>query len=117
MSSAYSSHPASGPVHVPLAGGTLALDVAQSRWALDDLCAFAERRNRRRAFLIVSRVLGRHIPARPSTMRAAMRDLADLIPADLPEPILVVGLAETAVCLGAGLHEELERRLGRKAVF
>ena len=117
MSSAIASRPASGPVQVPLTGGTLSLEVAHGRWALDALCAFAERRNRRRAFLIVSRVLGRHLPARPSTMRAAMRDLADLIPGDLPEPILVVGLAETAVCLGAGLHEELERRLGRKAVF
>lgn len=117
MSTALSSRPAGGPVHVPLTGGTLTLDVARSRWALDDLCAFAERLNKRRAFLIVSRVLGRHIPARPSTMRAAMRDLADLVPGDLPEPILVVGLAETAICLGAGLHEELSRRLGRKAVF
>ena len=116
MSSAAATPPATGPVAIPLPGGVLHLDVARSLRPLDELCAFAVRRNARRSFLIVSRLLGRHLPARPSAMRAAMRDLAHLLPADLPEPMLVVGLAETAVCLGQGVHEELER-LGRRALF
>jgi len=116
MSSAAFTPPYTGPVAIPLPGGTLHLDIARSLMPLDRLCAFAARRNSRRSFLIVSKLLGRHLPARPSAMRAAMRDLARLIPADLPEPVLVVGLAETAVALGQGVHEELAR-LGRRAFF
>lgn len=111
---AFSSRPERTIVDLP--AGTLTLDVDRSVAPLDRLCAFATRRNPRRAFLIVSRLLGRHIPARPSVMRGAMRDLAGMIPADLPQPILVVGLAETAICLGQGVHEELARR-GRRAAF
>ena len=46
---------------------------------VDDLAGFAqapfgiaERRNPRRAFLFVSRVLGRHVPVRPSVMAASL---------------------------------------------
>lgn len=48
-------------------------------WTLDDLLGFAERINPKRAFLFVSKVLGRHIPVAPSTMRRAFSDLASLI--------------------------------------
>jgi hypothetical protein len=93
---------------VRLESGRLTLSVATSDWPLDRLCGFAARRNPRRGFLIVSTVLGRHVPARPSEMRASLRDLAAKMP-DLPAPVLVVGLAETAVGLGHGLFEELHR--------
>lgn len=116
MSSAAFTPPLAGLLAIPLPGGVLHLDIARSLMPLDRLCAFAVRHNARRSFLIVSKLLGRHLPARPSAMRAAMRRLAGLIPADLPEPMLVVGLAETAVCLGQGVHEELIR-LGRNAGF
>jgi hypothetical protein len=116
MSSAAFIPPDKGPVAIPLPGGTLHLDVARSLRPLDELCAFAVRRNAKRSFLIVSRLLGRHLPVRPSAMRAAARELAGLIPADLPGPMLVIGLAETAVCLGQSVHEELVR-LGRDAAF
>lgn len=101
---------------VPLATGTLQLDVEEASWPLDELCDFATRRNPRRAFLVVSKVLGRHIPAAPSLMRRSMRDLAARLP-DLPMPALVVGLAETAVCLGQGVHEELARRSGWSGLY
>lgn len=101
---------------VPLATGTLHLDVARADWPLDALCDFAVRRNPRRAFLIVSKVLGRHIPVAPSVMRASVRDLAARVP-DLPGPVLVVGLAETAVCLGQSVFEELARRPGFDGLF
>jgi hypothetical protein len=116
MSSAAFTPPNTGPVAIPLPGGTLHLHVARSLRPLDALCAFAVRRNARRSFLIVSKLLGRHLPVRPSAMRAAARDLAGLIPADLPAPMLVVGLAETAVCLGQSVHEALVR-CGRDAAF
>ena len=95
---------------VRLDSGRLTLSVVESDWPLDRLCGFAARRNPKRGFLIVSKVLGRHMPARPSEMRASLRDLAAKVPADLPEPVLVVGLAETAVGLGHGLFEELHLR-------
>lgn len=100
---------------VRLDSGRLTLSVAESDWPLDRLCGFAARRNPRRGFLIVSKVLGRHIPARPSEMRGSLRDLASKVP-DLPAPVLVVGLAETAVGLGHGLFEELHA-LGLRGAF
>ena len=100
-----------------LATGCLRLEIERATWPLDSLCDFATRRNPKRAFLIVSKVLGRHIPAAPSTMRKSMRDLAAQIPNDLPGPVLVVGLAETAVCLGQGVYEELARRPGWNGLY
>ena len=70
----------------------------------DSLFGFAERRNPKRAFLFVSKVLGRHIPVRPSIMNSSFNSLASQIPDDLPGPVLVIGMAETAVGLGAGVH-------------
>ncbi|HEY0325366.1 MAG TPA: phosphoribosyltransferase domain-containing protein [Allosphingosinicella sp.] len=102
---------------VELPTGTLSLSVERSAWPLDALCDFATRRNPKRAFLVVSKVLGRHIPASPSLMRQSMRDLAAQIPHDLPGPVLVVGLAETAVCLGQGVYEELSRRPGWDGLY
>ncbi|AAZ18611.1 conserved hypothetical protein [Psychrobacter arcticus 273-4] len=81
-----------------------------SRYQLEDLLDFAQRINPKRAFLFVSKVLGRHIPVAPSTMRDAFTDLANLVPDDLPEPILVIGMAETAVGLSAGVHQALQTR-------
>ena len=79
-------------------------------YQLNDLLGFAQRINPKRAFLFVSKVLGRHIPVAPSTMRTAFTDLAALIPNHLPEPILVIGMAETAVGLSAGVHQALQTR-------
>ena len=79
-------------------------------YALEDLLGFAQRINPKRAFLFVSKVLGRHIPVAPSIMRGAFTDLANLVPDDLPESILVIGMAETAVGLSAGVHQALQTR-------
>lgn len=79
-------------------------------YQLEDLLDFAQRINPKRAFLFVSKVLGRHIPVAPSTMRNAFTDLANLVPDNLPEPILVIGMAETAVGLSAGVHQALQTR-------
>lgn len=101
---------------VSLPTGTLRITVDRSRWPLDALCDFAARENPKRGFLVVSRVLGRHIPAMPSTMRRSVRDLASQIPVDLPGPVMIVGLAETAVCLGQTLHEEWRSLSDRRDV-
>ncbi len=100
-----------------LASGRIDIAVAHADWPLDALCAFAARDNPKRAFLVVSKVLGRHIPVAPSVMRASFADLAAKIPGDLPGPVIVIGLAETAICLGQGVHEEYLRRTGRGDVL
>ncbi len=102
---------------VDLPTGRLQLQVNHAAWPLDALCDFAARDNPRRGFLIVSRLLGRHIGAQPSTMRAATRDLAGMIPADLPGPVLVFGMAETAICLGQMVHEDFCASTGRDDVW
>jgi len=84
--------------------GLLEVTVDDAVVAPSELFGFAERRNPKRAFLFVSKVLGRHIPVRPSVMAASFERLAAGIPADLPGPVLVIGMAETAVGLGAGVH-------------
>jgi hypothetical protein len=84
--------------------GLLEVDVHLSSVSPESLFGFAERRNPKRAFLFVSRVLGKHIPVKPSVMQLSYESLAAKIPADLPGPVLVIGMAETAVGLGAGVH-------------
>ena len=91
-------------LRVQLKRGVLEVKVDDAILPPANLFGFAERRNPKRAFLFVSKVLGRHIPVRPSVMSACFESLAAEIPADLPGPVLVIGMAETAVGLGAGVH-------------
>ena len=98
-------------IEIELQRGVLSLQPNDnSHWKWQNLLGFAERINPKRAFLFVSKVLGRHIPVSPSIMRHAFTDLAKLVPDDLPEPVLVIGMAETAVGLGAGVHQVLQQR-------
>jgi Phosphoribosyl transferase/TRSP domain C terminus to PRTase_2 len=84
-------------VTIDLPTGTLVLEgVDPARVAA--LCDFAARANPKRGFLIVSKVLGRHLPTPPEALRAAADALAAQIPA-LPEPVLFCGMAETATGL------------------
>ena len=97
-------------IEIELQRGVLSLQPNDnSHWKWQDLLGFAERINPKRAFLFVSKVLGRHIPVSPHIMRHAFTDLAKLVPDDLPEPVLVIGMAETAVGLGAGVHQVLQQ--------
>ena len=98
---------------VVLPGGTLDIAVYDAAWPLDTLCDFAARNNPRRGFLIVSKVLGRHIPTSPATMQASFDALAARLPADLPGPVVFVGMAETAICLGLGVHAAYRTRTSR----
>ena len=96
-----------------LSTGELVVQVDDAAAPLDQLCGFAARRNPRRGFLFVSRVLGRHVPVHPARMRWAHARLAARIEPDLPGPLLFVGLAETATGLGQGVHDAWRRRAGR----
>ncbi|MDR0281570.1 MAG: phosphoribosyltransferase family protein [Paucimonas sp.] len=95
---------ASPSQRVRLKRGVLEVFVDEAEQAPEALFGVAERCNPKRAFLFVSRVLGRHVPVRPSVMAASFDRLAGLIPPDLPGPVLIFGMAETAVGLGAGVH-------------
>lgn len=94
---------------VTLEQGTLNLTIESGTHSPDELFGFAQRRNPKRAFLFVSKVLGRHIPVSPAIMRNATDTLAAQIPADLPGPVVVIGMAETAIALGAGVQQALSR--------
>lgn len=89
--------------------GSAAVEVFSSILPPEDLFGFAERRNPKRAFIFVSKVLGRYVPVCPLVMRQTYRDLAAQMPAALPGPVLVVGMAETAIGMGAGVHDALGR--------
>jgi len=100
-------------ISADLATGRIEVEVSRSEFCPEQLFGFAQRRNPKRGFLFVSRVLGRHIPVKPSVMREIFRKLTDGVPVNLLGPVLVVGMAETAVGLGAGLHRELVASTGR----
>ncbi|CAG7629246.1 phosphoribosyltransferase [Actinacidiphila bryophytorum] len=71
---------------------------------LHDLLGLALRRNPKRAHLLVSNVLGKHVPQRPGTVYGHARDLGLRVRALLGEQeadrAVVVGYAETATGLG-----------------
>jgi hypothetical protein len=112
--------PLDGWTTVRLRAGELSLRVEQADVPLEELCTFGSRRNRKRGFLIISKVLGKHVPVRPAVMARMHELLAERIvgcvrrssdaraPA-LPGPVLVVALAETAIGLGQGAFESLLR--------
>jgi adenine/guanine phosphoribosyltransferase-like PRPP-binding protein len=76
--------------------------------ALGDLVQLALRRNPRRAHLLVSTVLGKHIPADPRLVRAAGLELGRLVGKALDgRSALVIGFAETATGLGHCVAEAL----------
>lgn len=95
--------------------GRLKLNITKNKSKMDisDICSIASRQNPKRGFLIVSKLIGRHIPTKPKTMRAVMRDLAKQIRPDLPGPVLFIGMAETAVGLGQGVHAAWGNITGR----
>ena len=93
-----------------LSCGTLSVTPTGGITAIDDLFEIAERRNPKRAFLFVSKVLGRHIPVAPAKMRAIYRQLAEQFPALPQGPVLFIGMAETAVGLGAGVFDEMRHK-------
>src|SRR5262245_21224999 len=91
---------------VRLRAGRLSLFVDEADWDLDELCGFASRRSRKRGFLFVSRVPGKHLPVQPSVMDHSHRELAIRL-TGIKRPVVAVGLAETATALGQAVFEHL----------
>lgn len=92
---------------IDLACGRLRIDTSKETMPLEKLLGFATRRNPKRGFLFVSRVLGKHIPCSPSRMRAIHSALAAPLQDVVPSPVLVMGMAETATGLGGGVADSL----------
>ncbi len=77
----------------------------ESNETLEKLVDYGSRINKKRGFLFVSKVLGKHLPTKPSTMQETFQQLASLVPSS-DEPTLFIGFAETATALGQGVFEE-----------
>ncbi|WP_353216978.1 phosphoribosyltransferase domain-containing protein, partial [Sandarakinorhabdus sp.] len=119
---------ASGVHRCALAAGTVTVQVLESGapdpnpLRIDDLCSFAARNNPRRGFLVVSKVLGRHLPTTPAAIRDSARRLIDALLrrhsaagiSDLPGPVVFFGMAETAVCLAHSCYADYAARTGRQ---
>jgi len=99
-----------------VATGTLTLEMHRNETGMDaaDVYDVAARANPKRGFLIVSSLIGRHLPTRPATMRDTMRKLAERIDREVPGPVLFLGMAETAVGLGQGVHAAWRDMTGRE---
>jgi hypothetical protein len=97
---------------VVLASGTLTVRVERAELPLGQLCGFAARRSRKRGFVFVSKVLGKHYPVRPSAMLDVHRRLAAKL-GYVTGPAAVIALAETATALGQGVYEEMVADTGR----
>ncbi len=109
---------------VELPAGTLSLEVTRSDYSLEHLCGFASRANAKRGFLFVSRVLGKHIPVKPSSMTEIHSRLAakilEVLGSVNAAPVLCIALAETATGLGQCVYEHLleqEGALGGQSLF
>ncbi|NRD72867.1 phosphoribosyltransferase domain-containing protein [Shewanella sp. VB17] len=90
---------------VALCAGNLEVQVQPSSYSISKLLEFASRENPKRAFLFLSKVLGKYIPCLPSDMRKTYLDLSNKI--TLEGHCLVFGVAETATGLGAGVADAL----------
>ncbi|MFW6724219.1 phosphoribosyltransferase [Streptomyces sp. MAR4 CNY-716] len=100
-------------------GGTWSGEWVESRLGVElsgpaelrDLVGLALRRNPRRAHLLVSTVLGKHVPQRPSRIHGAGLRLGglarDLLGADAAARAVVLGYAETATGLGHSVADGL----------
>ncbi|MEU1509199.1 phosphoribosyltransferase [Kitasatospora sp. NPDC005748] len=79
---------------------------------LPDLVGLALRENPKRAHLLVSTVLGKHVPQRPSVVHGAGLDLGRLVRELLGEEAaaraVVLGYAETATGLGHSVADALD---------
>ncbi len=74
-----------------LSCGRIEVSSEETDYPLTDLFDIAERRNPKRAFLFVSKVLGRHIPVSPLVMRNVYTQLAEKFPGTLDGPVVLSG--------------------------
>ena len=100
----------------PIQAGRLTITIEREELPLEECLTFATRQNPQRLYLLVSKVLGKHWPVRPTVMHDVHYRLAAKI-AGLPGPLLMIGLAETATALGRGVAEEAAALTGRDDIL
>lgn len=99
-----------------LPAGSLTINHVCDTEVLNGYLDVAQRKNPKRPFLFVSKVLGRHIPVKPSDMTATFDALASGVADTATGEVTCIGMAETAVGLGAGVHNSL-LKLGLDSVY
>ncbi|MGH9156019.1 MAG: phosphoribosyltransferase family protein [Acidimicrobiales bacterium] len=103
-----SPSPPTDTCHATFAGLRFSVSENHSGLALHELFGVAHRVNRHRQALFVSRVLGKHVPVAPATLRRMAAALAEAVAGSLGGPAMssgaapatVLGYAETATALG-----------------
>jgi len=99
--------------------GTLSLKIDhlhENYTDIEEILDFASRKNPKRGFLFVSKILGKHIPVKPSVMRNSYNLVADLV-GPLTGSTLVVGMSETATGLGGGVADSIAKDNASKTVI
>lgn len=88
---------------------SLNIEVPGDQPELKTLLGMALRKNKKRAHLLVSTVLGKHIPVTPVKAISSANIMADEIAAKATDAqkFTVFGYAETATCLGANVAHRL----------
>jgi len=89
--------------------GLIEVTVDSGSFLIDELIGFAARANSKRGFLFLSKVLGKHWPVAPKLMHQIHVNLASQVPDNLPEPIVFIAMAETAIGLGQGVFEAYKK--------
>ncbi len=90
-----------------LPGGHFTMALDREDMPLRDLCDLGIRDNTNRRFLFISRVLGRHCPVRPRSLRQVAGLLARKLRNRLKDgPVVFIGMAETATTLGQAVFRE-----------
>ncbi|MEH6444922.1 MAG: phosphoribosyltransferase domain-containing protein [Oceanospirillaceae bacterium] len=97
---------------IQLQTGELQVSVLRARFPLDTLLTFGSRLNPKRRFLFVSKVLGKYVPCQPNAMRESYLAMAEQIQPFIAESanVWVLGVAETATGLAAGVAQEITRK-------
>lgn len=86
--------------------GRLHVQIHRQEIPLDHALDFAARRNPKRPFLFVSKLLGRHLPTRPHILRETAQRLSAKFASRLGDgPVLFFGMAETATALGQAVFQ------------
>lgn len=94
-------------MHVNLKTGLLSINDNENLNILNDLIGFSSRINKKRGFLFVSKVLGKHIPCKPSEMKKIHKQLSEKLKSVINNKATVfIGFAETATGIGNGVYEE-----------
>ena len=93
--------------------GNISVRQLEGDWHLGALLTVAARHNSTRGYLLVSRVLGKHLPVTPARMGDSHWALCEKLPLLLPGPVLFVGMGETATGLGWGVWDAWKRKTGR----